>query len=130
MINCPCGSGKLLKDCCQPIIQNQKDAITAEELMRSRYTAFTLADVGYLMKSHHSKTRPIKEKKNIKKWAESVQWMGLTIINKTEGSAKDTKGMVEFKAVFIENGKLDHIHECSLFEKENGKWVYFKGTHQ
>ncbi len=123
-MNCPCGLNKLAEDCCLPIINGKKNAHTAEQLMRSRYTAFTIAEVDYLMSSHHSKTRNMKDKKEIKRWAKSVQWMGLSILDKEKGTASDTSGIVEFKAVFMENGQLDQIHEKSYFEKENNLWVY------
>jgi SEC-C motif-containing protein len=122
--NCPCGSLRDYNECCGAIISGQRDALTAQELMRSRYTAFTLANVDYLMRSHHSKSRPIRERQQILTWAKSVKWMGLTIINTQQGEPADTTGYVEFKAVFMENGKVSHIHENSFFEREKGLWVY------
>jgi len=97
--------------------------------MRSRYVAFTLANVDYLMHSHSIKTRPIKERKSIEKWARSVNWMGLTIIQTQAGEASDEIGYVEFKALYLENEKPQQIHEKSLFQRENGKWVYVSGVH-
>lgn len=126
---CLCGSKRLFSDCCEPVIQNKKEASTAEALMRSRYTAYSLADINYLMRSHHSKTRPLKDKKNIKKWTQSIKWMGLTIVNTEEGTKNDDYGTVEFIAIYIENGKLNQIHEKSLFKKENNLWVYVNGNH-
>ena len=126
---CPCGSGIAYSACCEPIISGKKDAVIAQELMRSRYTAFTQANVDYLMRSHSAKTRPINERKSIEKWAKSVSWMGLKIINTQAGEAKDESGHVEFKALYLENGKPQQIHEKSLFQRENGKWVYVSGVH-
>ena len=126
---CPCGSGSPYSACCEPIIFGKKDAATAQELMRSRYTAFTQANVDYLMRSHSAKTRPIKERKSIEKWAKSVVWMGLTIVSTQYGEANDEAGYVEFKALYLENGKPEQIHEKSFFQRENGKWVYVSGVH-
>jgi SEC-C motif-containing protein len=126
---CPCGSGLSYPDCCEPIISGKTDAETAQKLMRSRYTAFALANAGYLMRSHSSKTRPIHERKNIEKWAKSVSWMGLTILQTQDGAAGDETGSVEFKALYLENGKPQQIHEKSRFQRENGKWVYVSGEH-
>jgi len=97
--------------------------------MRSRYVAFTKADVNYLMRSHHSKTRPMKDRKNIERWAKSVTWMGLVILSSEAGKEADSHGMVEFRAIYLENGKLQEIHEKSLFVREDGKWVYTSGEH-
>lgn len=124
---CPCGSNKPYNQCCEPIISGHRPAETAEQLMRSRYTAFTQANVDYLLRSHHSRTRPTRERKSIQQWAQSVQWMGLVILNKKGGQADDPTGIVEFRALFMENGQMQEIHERSIFERENGKWVYVSG---
>ena len=97
--------------------------------MRSRYVAFTRANVDYLIRSHSSQTRPIKDRKSIEKWAKSVTWMGLTILQTQAGVANDELGYVEFKATYMEDGKLQQIHERSLFQRENQKWVYVSGVH-
>ena len=126
---CPCGSTRPFHECCELIINGKKEAATCEELMRSRYVAFTMANVDYLMRSHHSETRQIKEIRSIKKWAESVQWMGLVILNTQAGEVNDEIGYVEFRALYLEAGQLQQIHEKSLFKRENHKWVYGSGVH-
>ena len=126
---CPCGSQHPAVDCCEAIISGGRNAATALELMRSRYVAFTLANGNYLMRSHHSQTRRVKDRKSIEKWSQSVQWMGLVILNTEAGEISDNTGVVEFRALFLENGKIDQIHEKSLFKRENGQWVYHSGIH-
>lgn len=121
---CPCGKNIDYNDCCGAIHLSKSKAETAEDLMRSRYTAFTLADGDYLMKSHHSSTRPLSEKKAIVKWAKSVKWIKLEILNTTKGLENDTEGTVEFKAYFETKGKEQFIHENSTFVREANKWVY------
>lgn len=100
------------------------EAKTAEQLMRSRYSAFVLANGNYLMQSHHTSTRPIKEKKAIVKWAKSVQWITLEIIETNQGRKNDTQGTVTFNAYFYEKGKVEVISEKSAFLKENNHWLY------
>ena len=117
-MNCPCNPKKLYKDCCKKAHNNIEHVISAEQLMRSRYSAFVLADIKYLGKSHHSSTRlSEKEYKELERWTKSVKWVKLEIIN----AAKDT---VRFNAFFIENGSLESIQENSSFCKENNHWVY------
>lgn len=123
-MNCHCCSNKPFEACCQPIIEGQRQADTAEELMRSRYTAFVVADINYLMNSHHPKTRPVKERKSILRWTKSVKWIKLEVHQTKAGQINDTEGWVQFTAYFIEDGKVDTIHENSYFTKENGKWYY------
>ncbi|WP_282142839.1 YchJ family protein [Cellulophaga baltica] len=124
MIKCPCGSNQAYSNCCEIAHQQLSAVETAEQLMRSRYTAFTLADGDYLMKSHHSSTRPVKEKKAIEKWAKSVNWIRLEIITSAKGKASDTEGTVTFNAYYFDQGAVEVIHEKSAFVKEEGNWMY------
>ena len=127
---CACGSKQNYINCCGAIISGKRNATTCLELMKSRYTAYTKADINYLLLSHHSKTRPPqKEGKSIKQWAESVRWMQLVIVNSWNGLAHDNEGYVEFKALYFEAGQIGQIYEKSLFQRENGKWVYVSGKH-
>ena len=117
-MKCPCNPSKLYADCCQKAHINIKSVTTPEELMRSRYSAFVMANIDYLLKSHHSKTRPSNsEKKEILAWTKSVEWVKLDVLKSTENT-------VEFKAFFYENGSLNVIHENSFFVKQNNYWVY------
>ncbi|WP_378174300.1 YchJ family protein [Aquimarina sp. SS2-1] len=124
MSKCHCGRLLSYDVCCRRIHQDITLARTAEDLMRSRYSAFVVADGDYLMKSHHSSTRPLKEKKSIVKWTKSVNWVKLEVLNSSKGSESDEEGTVAFKAFYFENGALEIIHENSKFVKENGFWVY------
>ncbi len=128
---CPCGSGKDYALCCEIAHSNICNIDTAEQLMRSRYSAFFLADGDYLHKSHHSNTRPKRksERNEIVKWTKSVVWIKLEIVNTSDGLKYDNTGSVEFKAYYMENGKPGIIHENSSFQKENGHWVYVDGSH-
>jgi SEC-C motif-containing protein len=116
-MNCHCGTKKPYQNCCEVYHKNGGLTETAEQLMRSRYSAFVLANGDYLMATHHKSTRPIKEKKAIVKWSKSVQWLKLEISESTE----DT---VTFNAFFFDNGQADVIHEKSKFIKENNQWFY------
>lgn len=123
-MNCYCGHLKSYVNCCKKIHNNITIAKTAEQLMRSRYSAFVLANGDYLMKSHHRNTRPTSEKNSIVAWAKSVNWIRLEITETTKGLENDTKGTVTFNAYFYEQGKVDVIHEKSEFIKENNHWKY------
>jgi SEC-C motif-containing protein len=121
---CPCGSKKTYGDCCASAHSNIETVITAEHLMRSRYSDYVLCNMEYLMTSHHSSTRPVKDKDEILKWTKSVKWLGLEVMNSSDGNVSDIEGTVEFKAHFEENGASEIIHEHSKFVKENKHWVY------
>lgn len=124
-MNCPCNPLKKYSECCKIAHDNINNVITAEQLMRSRYSAFVLANINYLQKSHHSSTRPSKkEKKEILSWTKSVNWIKLEVLNSTQGLVNNTTGTVSFKAYFLENGSMNIIEENSSFCKENNHWVY------
>ncbi|MBQ0788517.1 MAG: Sec-C motif domain protein [Oceanihabitans sp.] len=123
-MNCYCGNNKTYKSCCEVFHLNNGKTETAQQLMRSRYSAFVLANGDYLMATHHSATRPTSEKIAIVKWAKSVEWIKLEIEETTKGLEKDKEGTVTFNAYFYKNGKVDVIHEKSAFKKENNTWYY------
>jgi len=123
-MNCYCGTNKTYQECCEVFHRNNGKTDTAEQLMRSRYSAFVLANGDYLMATHHKSTRPTKDKKAIVKWAKSVQWIKLEVSDTSKGSKDDIEGTVTFNAYFFENGNVDVIHEKSAFVKENEQWFY------
>ncbi|SDY94873.1 SEC-C motif-containing protein [Nitrosomonas sp. Nm58] len=58
-IHCPCGSNKKYIECCGRYLDKGEIAPTAEILMRSRYTAYTLGREDYLLATWYHSTRPI-----------------------------------------------------------------------
>ncbi|HIE71337.1 MAG TPA: hypothetical protein EYP98_14860, partial [Planctomycetes bacterium] len=50
-MNCPCTSGQQFAECCEPIIKQEQVSTTAEQLMRSRYSAYALGHVDWIIDS-------------------------------------------------------------------------------
>ena len=121
LTSCPCGSDKKLDDCCGAILAGQA-ALTAEALMRSRYTAYVLGNENYLLFSWHPRTRPPQMSLNA-----DMQWLGLTILRTEAGGRNDQQGVVEFVARYKMNGRGFRLHETSRFERFEGRWVYVDG---
>lgn len=96
--------------------------------MRSRYTAYTRADVPYLMSTALPGPTWIDDPVRTKAWAESIEWKRLEILHTEKGSPADTDGVVEFKAWYKDKGKLQCLHERSVFNQVNGKWMYASWT--
>ena len=127
-MNCYCCSDREFENCCQSFISELAKPKTAEELMRSRYSAYVIVAVEYLIRSTHPSSRKFYKAEEIENWAKSSRWQKLEIISKSDGEAKDKKGTVEFKAYFIdENGQAQIHHEHSNFRKELGKWFFVDG---
>ena len=130
-MNCYCCSDRKFEDCCQPFISGNKKVSTAEDLMRSRYSAYATVAVEYIVRSTHPATRKFLVASEIESWAKTSRWQKLEIISKTDGEAADKKGTVEFKAYYSdENNQLQIHHEISEFRKELGKWFFYDGKVQ
>ncbi len=125
ILACPCESGENYIDCCQPYLEQTADAATAEALMRSRYTAFSLANEAYLRYSWHPDNCP-----KIIHLNKNTQWLGLKIKNTVAGSEHDQIGEVEFVARNKTNGKASRLHENSHFGRFDKRWVYIDGKNE
>lgn len=121
---CPCGSGVDFEACCGGIVAGRRKAKTAEALMRSRYTAYVLKKVDYLVDTTHPDAREDDLADSIRKWMRQVEWLRLHVIATAEGTEDDHRGYVEFVAEYLANTGPGKHHECSVFEKLGGGWVY------
>jgi SEC-C motif domain protein len=119
---CPCGKGLSLENCCLPLIRGISPAVSAEALMRSRYTAYVMRDAAYLSASWHVSTRPAQLDLH-----SSIEWLGLTIISIKAGAADDQRGRVEFIARYQQLDFTGQAHEDSRFIFEQDRWFYLDG---
>ncbi len=121
---CPCGSNRKLADCCGRYIQGDDNPATAEELMRSRYSAYVLHNEQYLLATWHPTTRPA----TLSLASSPDKWLGLKIKNTQQGREADSQGQVEFVARYKVAGRAGRIHENSKFVRETGRWFYLEGN--
>ena len=120
--NCYCGLTSAFELCCKPVLKGLKKATTAEQLMRSRYTAFATLAADYLVATTHTSERGYHDRSAILHWATSNQWLKLEIL-------KATNNIVEFKAHYLDHNKTPQVHhELSTFVFEEGAWFYVDGT--
>ncbi|WP_458108325.1 YchJ family protein [Arthrobacter sp. R3-55] len=119
---CPCLSGELYDDCCARFHRGDADAPTAEQLMRSRYSAFVVMDPAYLLRTWHASTRPGSIGLD-----SDMQWRRLDILNTAKGGPLDTTGTVEFAAHYRLDGERSVQRELSRFLRENKQWFYVDG---
>ena len=123
-MQCPCQSGVKYSHCCEPLIKGKKQAETAEQLMRARYTAYTQIQMDFIEQTHDPKTSQDIDMQGSREWAQTTNWDGLEIIETAQGGVNDEVGTVEFKATFLtEEGPQIH-HELSQFHKRDGVWYY------
>ncbi|MCJ8322529.1 MAG: hypothetical protein HRU29_00455 [Rhizobiales bacterium] len=100
--------------------------------MRSRYTAFALGEVGYLLATCVDETKADETKaalssEQIAENCRTTTYLGLKIIAKSGGTRKHTEASVEFKVSYKSLGTIHTHHETSHFIKTNGSWKYLDG---
>jgi len=118
---CFCDTGLFFDDCCGLYLCNDKKAVSALALMRSRYSAYATHNVDYLLETTHISGRHYYSKSEILKWATTNKWQKLEILSFTEST-------VEFKAYFLNAENVPQTHyEFSTFKRENGTWFYVDG---
>lgn len=119
---CPCGTGRAYTECCGPLHAGARPAPTAVALMRSRFSAFAVGDVSYLLRSWHPDTRPAELELD-----ETFTWRRLQIVDSDAGGEDDAVGIVEFRAQYVQDGSRHILHERSRFERVKGEWRYLDG---
>ena len=124
MMICPCSSGKTIDECCGPFLVGVQSPETPEQLMRSRYTAYSMHQIDYIEKTMREPAAVDFKKEEALNWSKRVKWQGLEVIDAV--TQKD-KGFVEFKAHYIESGKSHTLHEISEFHFIDKQWYYIDG---
>ena len=119
---CPCGTGRAYTDCCGPLHAGARPAPTAVALMRSRFSAFAVGDVDYLLTSWHPDTRPADLTLD-----GTITWRRLQIVDTDAGDEADATGVVEFRAQYVHGDGRHILHERSRFERVKGEWRYVDG---
>ncbi len=86
--------------------------------MRSRYSAFVLDELAYLLATWHTSTRPASLTPN----PAGSKWLGLEV-RRHEMTDSD-HAVVEFVARHKLGGRAERLHETSRFVREEGRWFY------
>ncbi len=120
---CPCGSGELFGRCCLPLHSGERQAATAEQLMRARYSAYAVVDLDFVWRSWHPSTRPAELTPDGR-----LTWTGLQILDTVDGGPGEETGEVEFRAHYTHGGRAATLHERSRFAVRAGRWLYVDGT--
>ena len=136
MMLCPCGGVRLTAKppgtqgsnekyagCCGPYLDGGEAAPTAEALMRSRYTAYTLGREDYLLATWHHTTRPASLALGS---GPRHKWLGLDV--KRHEQPEPDHAVVEFVACYKIGGRAHRLHEISRFVREAGQWFYVDGN--
>ncbi len=133
---CPCG-GPDYATCCAPFIDGAAVPQTAEQLMRSRYSAYTLGLEDYLRATWYPRTLPGGPIVDVE---QPPQWLGLEVksalrLRQRKASLAEIpdRDTVEFVARYKIGGRAHRLHEVSSFVREAGadgilRWYYVDGS--
>jgi SEC-C motif domain protein len=124
---CHCGNPLAFTDCCQPLITGLSIANDAEQLMRSRFTAFKLRQHQYILDTQKLVDKPPM---NSKDFDSNIHWVGLLVLESGQSEPNSEKHQaVEFVAFFhtAQSNLIQQLHEKSSFIKQGKQWFYTEG---
>ncbi len=90
--------------------------------MRSRYSAYVLGDLDYVLETWHQRTRPSRLDPD----PPELRWLGLEV--RKHVALDDDHATVEFVARYRHAGRATRLHELSRFERVDGRWMYLDGV--
>jgi len=130
---CPCGGGAYAS-CCGPLIAGEQLAVTAEQLMRSRYSAFALgarnpAAIEHLLRTHPEPGQTAADRrKSLQDSCRHIQWISLEVQDCLNGGLLDQDGTVTFAARWRDDERREGVFkECARFGRgESGEWLYLE----
>jgi SEC-C motif-containing protein len=125
---CPCTSKKPYDRCCGPFHAGATAPETAEQLMRSRFSAYAMGKVDYLISTRPEAKRGEENRDELVQYCKSVSCVSLKIVSKEKGGKADDTGIVTFHASLQANGRRSLHIEVSSFARESGRWVYVDGV--
>ncbi|WP_085845555.1 YchJ family metal-binding protein, partial [Acinetobacter baumannii] len=118
---CPCGSGNLLDACCGHYHAGHP-APCASALMRSRYSAYVLGLVDYLISTTLPAQQAGLDRDAIAAWSAQSPWLGLEVESSEVFGGQPEHASVTFTARW-HDATGEHSHrEQSSFVQNEGRW--------
>ena len=121
---CPCLSNKAYSACCQALHLGSSHAHSAEQLMCSRYSAFVLGNIEYIIATTFPENHQVDDKTILKDTINNTNWLGLKII---KHKSKGQNATVEFVAFYHDDNAIGQLHERSNFIQHDHHWFYVDG---
>lgn len=124
---CPCGSGSRLDECCGRHLAGTP-APSAESLMRSRYSAYVLGNIDYLLQTTLPTQQAGLNREAIRAWSLQSTWLGLEVERTELLGGESRHAFVTFSARW-HDASGEHIHrERSAFVRHEGRWYFIDPT--
>lgn len=123
---CPCGHGQY-SSCCQPLHLGQLHATSAEQLMRSRYSAFAKQQIDYVLHTTAIGQQAALDKVAIRDWSQANQWLKLELLPNPLKLDKQ-HAQVAFKAHYHDGTAMQLHQEVSYFVLHADRWYFLDPT--
>ena len=124
---CPCQSGQLYHHCCRPFHTEERLPETAEQLMRSRYCAYALKQITYIIATTVPAQQSLLNPAELLQWSRETEWIGLNIVQHLPHIHKN-HAEVEFEATLRQNQQHQLHRERSHFVHINQRWYFIDPT--
>ncbi|MDX9687091.1 YchJ family protein [Halopseudomonas formosensis] len=126
---CPCGDGRPYADCCQPLHQG-RPAAGAGRLMRSRYSAYVLGLIDYLVQTTLPAQQALLDRQAMEQWSRESEWLGLEVTEDAPDGDTASRARVSFVARWADPDGTRHSHlERSEFCQLDGSWYFIDPNH-
>jgi len=120
---CPCGSNQPISQCCERF-HTGESAPTPEALMRSRYSAFVLGLVDYLIATTLPAQQAGADRLALEQWSLHSKWLGLTVHGVTPAGDAFGHARVSFSARWADTEGNHEHRENSVFVQRAGFWYF------
>jgi SEC-C motif-containing protein len=127
---CLCGSRSLAGECCLPIVRGEREAASAEALMRSRFVAYATGEIEHLVRSLHPDHVDLAIgsdalRASLRAACNAYRYTGLEVLSVEPG---EQVSFVTFRARVFEKGRDLSFTERSRFLRTELGWRYLDGT--
>ncbi|MBT3134673.1 SEC-C domain-containing protein [Alteromonas sp. ALT199] len=89
-MRCYCCSSKPFKECCEPFITGVKHPNSAEQLMRSRFSAYATANYRYILETYTKAKQQDLSVEDLAQSAQGATWFALRVHPTFTGSLEDS----------------------------------------
>lgn len=120
---CPCGTGATLQDCCGRYHAGARPD-DAESLMRSRYSAYVLGLIEYLVDSTLPVQQAQLDRAAIGAWSSQSDWLGLKVQSSQLLPGNPPHALVSFVARWQDEDGEQSQHERSAFVQVAQQWYF------
>jgi len=145
-MRCYCCSSKSFDECCEPFIKGDKHPSSAEQLMRSRFSAYATAHYQYILETYTKEKQQGLSVEDLAQSAQGATWFALKVhptlaassvdslvgnsVSSTEESSKDSSVYADAKIEAQTNAEAISKPSLKPISKLNTAIIEFTAMYQ